>query len=85
MNLTNFDCYSSDERLQIIRDQGTYLMTRKGRNGRISLYHLGLFFVEVWYDPEDIDIKMVRSFDCLTFLEPYLNKIQLQNLYAPLW
>lgn len=84
MNLNNFDSYSSEEQLQIIRDQGTYLMTRKGRNGRISLFHLGIFFVEVWYDPEYTCIKMVRGFECSTFLEPYLDKIQVIDLYAPL-
>lgn len=84
MNLINFDCRSSDEQLQIIREQGTYLLTRKGRKARIKLYHLGLFFVEIWYDPEDISIKMVRGFECSTFLEPYLSKIPLLDLYAPL-
>jgi hypothetical protein len=82
MNLSTFDSYSSDEQLQLIREQGTYLMTRKGRSGRIGLYHLGLFFGEVWYNSEGTCIKMVRGFSCLTFLEPYLKKIQVPDAPA---
>lgn len=84
MTLTNFDGYSADEQLQIIRGHATYLMTRKGRSGRIGLYYLGQFFVEVWYDSEGTAIKMVRGFESTTFLTPYLNKIRLMDLYAPL-
>lgn len=82
MNLKNFDCNSFDVKLQIIRDQGTFLMSRKGRMGRISLYQVNLFFVEVWYDPEYTCVKMVREFECSTFLEPYLENIQILELYA---
>lgn len=84
MHLSTFDSFSSDEQLQIIRDHGSYLMARRGRKGRIGLYHIGLLFVEVWYDPEDTYVKMIRGFACSTFLEPYLEKIQVPDLYAPL-
>jgi hypothetical protein len=84
MNLSTFDSLSSDQQLQIVRERGAYLLTRKGRNGRIGLYHLGPIFVEVWYDPEDTYVKMVRAFKSVALLEPYLEKIQVLNLYAPL-
>jgi hypothetical protein len=84
MNLSTFDAFSFDEQLQIIRSRGTYLMTRRGRKGRISLYQVGPFYAEVWYDSEDTYVKLVRGFACATFLEPYLEKILVPDLYAPL-
>jgi hypothetical protein len=43
------------------------------------LYHLGGFFAEVWYSPEDNQIALVYGFESRRLLEPYLDTIDLEE------
>ena len=58
-------------------DKGTYLATKQVNFFSINLYHVGKFFVEVWYDPKKNFVKEIRRFKSKRCLEPYLEKISI--------
>ena len=43
----------------------------------INLYHVNKFYVEVWYNPEEVKINNIRRFKSKSSLEPYLDIIQI--------
>jgi hypothetical protein len=44
----------------------------------VYLYCGGKFFIEVWYDEEQIDIIRLRPFTSPKLLEPYLQQIDVR-------
>jgi hypothetical protein len=69
-------------REEFVRTRGQFLATRHERGCRVVLYHLGGFFAEVWYSPEDNQIALVHDFNSMQLLEPYLETIDLEELHA---
>lgn len=72
-----FNLLPLKEKAQFTWEHGTYLANRQEDDFRINLYHLDKFFVEVWYDPEEIRICKLRSFKSKKCLDPYLDRIDL--------
>jgi hypothetical protein len=58
-------------------EHGTYLAVRKENSFAINLYSVDKFFVEVFYNPEELKINKIRSFKSKRCLEPYLDKITM--------
>jgi hypothetical protein len=56
---------------------GVLLCQRQHYPYKINLYSVGNFFVEVWYDPSEDEIKSFRPFKSVELLESYLDKIKL--------
>lgn len=52
--------------------KGTYLGDRQESDLRIQCYSLGTFYVEVYYDPKENQIRRLRSFSQIEQLAPYL-------------
>lgn len=64
----------------IIHERGIELAKRKGRNRHMVLYFVDSFYVEVSYLPSTHNITMIRSFKTDTFLQPYLEQIDITCL-----
>ncbi len=61
---------------------GTFLVERQDQSHKIKLYALDNFYVEVLYPLHSNLITEMRSFDQFTFLEPYLELIEIDELIA---
>jgi hypothetical protein len=80
MDFYAFNCLPRDARAELVWQQGRFLAIRQEQGCSVVLYHLGGFFAEVWYSPEDNQIALVHGFSGKQFLEPYLEVIDLEGL-----
>jgi hypothetical protein len=80
MNLTLFNTHSLAGRLEIIWATGNFLAHRGRRGYRIALYDLGNFFAEIWYNPENDYVSLVRGFTSSKVLETYVNKLNIVEM-----
>jgi hypothetical protein len=79
--LSEFNFLSLGEQLTIAFNQGTFLATRvDDRLDRISLYHVGSFFVEVYYCPHLNFRHHCRSSTHSGVLDAYLEQLELPAL-----
>ena len=77
MNLNLFNTHTLAGRLEIIWAHGNFIAYRGRRGYRIALYDLGNFFAEIWYNPENDYVSLVRGYKSKKALEPYLHQIDL--------
>jgi hypothetical protein len=80
MDFYAFNCLPRDQRAELVWEHGRFLAIRTEMNCSVVLYHLGGFFAEVWYSPEDNQIALVHGFERRELLEPYLNLIDIEEL-----
>ena len=80
MDFYAFNCLPRDERAALVWQRGRFLAIRQEMGCSVALYHLGGFFAEVWYSPEDNQIALVHGFESRRLLEPYLEIINLEGL-----
>ncbi len=67
--------------IRYVNDKGIYLdvCIHKG-NVKVALYALCTYYVEVYYDVESNMINQVKCFTSLKKLEPYLGKINIDEI-----
>ncbi|MFD2247352.1 hypothetical protein [Pontibacter ruber] len=80
MDFYAFNCLPREERAELVWEHGRYLAIREEMGCSVALYHMGRFFAEVWYSPEDNQIALVHGFTSRSLLEPYLDQIDLEDL-----
>ncbi|WP_337070740.1 hypothetical protein [Pontibacter sp. 13R65] len=80
MDFYAFNTLPRDTRAELVWQQGRFLAIRTEMGCSVVLYHMGSFFAEVWYSPEDNQIALVHGFKSYSILEPYLELIDLQEL-----
>ena len=80
MTLSQFSGYPISDRTRIVLIHGKMLAMRFDSWCYIFLYHLCVFFVEVWYSKADSSVVMVHGFKNTRTLEPYLKQIDLSEL-----
>jgi hypothetical protein len=78
-----FNHLSQEHRLHLALLHGTFLAQRREGDGNVNLYYLrgpgkGLF-IEVYYEPADIDIVCVHGFTRSEPLEKYTVRVQLPD------
>jgi len=77
MDNYEFNLLSIGDQTGYTWEHGTYLAHRRETHFVINLYSVNNFFVEVWFNPEEIKINKIRSFKSRKCLEPYLDGIDL--------
>ncbi|WP_324675070.1 hypothetical protein [Hymenobacter sp. GOD-10R] len=80
ITLSRFKFLSQVDQLGTVLNEGTYLATRYEEEDTINLYHLGSFFVEVYYDPEVNHLHQCLCFTDAGGLEDYAVYVGLQDL-----
>ncbi|GAA3940243.1 hypothetical protein [Hymenobacter algoricola] len=75
-----FRALSLEEQLPIIWQQGDFLAQRFEEEDCINLYHLGTFFVEVYYDPQANCVHRTRTFTSRECLMDYTAYVKLDDL-----
>ncbi|GAB3533920.1 hypothetical protein GCM10027443_20190 [Pontibacter brevis] len=79
MDLYDFHFMTSDVRAEAVWVYGTFLAIRSEAGRYVALYHMGNFFVEVWYCPEAGKIVNTVGFRRHEHLEPYLQMIDISE------
>jgi hypothetical protein len=75
-----FTRLSYEEQLVSIFEDGLFLAHRWAAPDRVSLYHLGSFFVELYYDTRTDQIACLRNFRNTLPLEAYVTWMELPKL-----
>ena len=77
MTLYEYIPLSTDEKAQILWEQGIFVMNRFEGDLAVNLYMLSDFYVEAWYNQKSNKIVKLRPFRSLNVLEIYLNQIKV--------
>lgn len=80
MNLSDFHFMTSDLKAEAVWVHGTFLAIRSEEDYYVALYHMGSFFVEVWYSPQADKITYTIGFRSAVHLQPYLQMIDISEL-----
>jgi hypothetical protein len=80
MDVDEFHRRTVDERVRLVWEHGSFLCLRHAKRCSVMLYHMGGFFAEVWYLPQENRIDSICGFTGKACLEPYLEMIDLQGL-----
>ena len=77
-----FNKLSKFQQCVLLWQEGTFISNRFDRNGyRINLYHTGNFYAEVWYNGNQRKVGSIKTFSALSKLKPYLDKIDIADIY----
>ena len=80
MDLYDFNCFPTTQRLALVGKQGVLLAMRQNGGCRKCLYHKGGFFAEVWYQVMDNQLNLVTGFNSNVRLEPYLEQVDFSAI-----
>jgi len=80
MDFYAFNYLPKEQRAALVWEHGQFLSIRLDMGCSVLLYHMGGFFAEVWYSPEDNQVALVHGFNNRQLLEPYLDMIDLEEL-----
>ena len=80
MDFKTFDNLSDKGKCFHIKNNGTYLATRKESACWINLYAINGFFAEVWFQLTDNKIIYVSAFQDFSGMNQYLEKIDISDL-----
>jgi hypothetical protein len=81
MHLTDFNLLDVPMQANLICQRGVYLSEREEDDCLVVLYSIHNYYVEVYYHLRDNDIVRFSSFHSESFLQPYLNKISLDQIW----
>jgi hypothetical protein len=82
MNLYDFIGASLDDRAAFVWRWGTYLGGRTWGGYEIALFYFDHFFAEVWLDRDEDRIIMIPAFKDYQCFSPYLDFIELPQLFC---
>jgi hypothetical protein len=80
MNLHLFLNYPYHKRMQLVKASGVFLAERNEASFNMKLYHMGLFFAEVWHERQSACLITVIGFEDINSLEPYLEIIDTSEI-----
>jgi len=81
MKFCDFKWLDLSSQAYIIYQKGIYLSERSEDDHFVALYQVDNFYVEVYYRFGNSEIVKFISFHSDVLLEPYLNKIRLNELF----
>jgi hypothetical protein len=80
MKVNDFFKLSIDQQVETA-SQGNYLGEREAKPYLIFLFNIGNFYAEVFYDQLKNKITRVKPFKAIRTLEPYLEKVTIEQLF----
>lgn len=80
MKLSDFIMLNGEEKKQAVLQKGVLIAKRKNLRSIAFLFQVQNFYVEACFNVENKDIEEFRVFDHTTFLQPYLDDIQIDGL-----
>ncbi len=80
MDFITFNRLSDKGKCFHLKNNGTYMATRKEAGCWINLYTVNGYFTEVWFQLSDNKIVFVNTFDNKDILEKYIENIDITDL-----
>ena len=77
MTIYQFSLYSYKEQYELLKQQGIFLMTRYVRDSWLVLFAFQNFYVEVIQVQPTGKLRLMRCFDDIEQLAPYLTHINI--------
>ncbi|MDP4129245.1 MAG: hypothetical protein Q8939_03710 [Bacteroidota bacterium] len=81
MKLSEFVILSKEEKKVILFTEGAPIAKRKIPGRKVFLFQLPDFYVEIHCSIENKEIKEFMMFHDAEYLTPYLNAIQINNIF----
>jgi len=78
--LTQFNLLSKGRQMAYLWEKCHFIMVRVENGYRINLYGCIHFYAEVWYKYGRNTILKIGSFNKVKYLEPYLDKIDINEI-----
>ena len=78
--LDEFRLMAFEKKCDLITFYGNYLLQRNLADCKVFLYYAEAFYIEVFYSPKHQKVLMINAFEKPVGLEPYLEKISLEDL-----
>ena len=82
MTLEQFKTLRHSNKTETIWNKGEHIATRIDGIFSVTLWQLGAFYVEIYFDILRNKITAFESFENLQRLEPYLAEIDISPLFA---
>ena len=80
LTLQDFRVMPFEKKCDVITFYGNYLAQRTLADCKVFLYFTEGFFIEVFYSPKYRKVLMINAFEKVIGLDPYLDKISLEDL-----
>ena len=80
MTLQHFNALNQEKQRWWVLERGVYLCNRKTRDFTVFLFQLDGFYIEIYFYNADDTVFLIKSFDDMDSLEPYLTQINLTPL-----
>ena len=80
VTIDKFNRLSLDEKAWYIWNGAAYLHVREDEKYRYNLFYMNNYYVELLYNINDNEIEKIRAFFSHSFLTPYLETIELDEL-----
>ena len=85
MTLIQFDQKNENEQRELIKSRGVFMGSRMKGENKILLYQVDAFYIELFYHRLEeirVPIRLLRTFEGVEYLDPYLKKIDIRMLFA---
>lgn len=79
-SISEFRVMPFEQKCDVVTYYGQYLLHRFLADCKVFLYHADNFYIEVFYSPKHQKVLMINAFDQVIGLEPYLDKISIEDL-----
>jgi hypothetical protein len=81
MDIRDFNFMDGMAKTEVLSTEGVYLAERNDGCFRISLFQVNDFYVEIYYHKTRSFYICIRSFEEVSELFPYLDKIDISEVY----
>ena len=85
MDIRDFNFMDGMAKTEVLASDGIYLAERNDGCFRISLYQINDFYVEIYYHKTRYFYICIRSFDDVAELYPYLEDIDISEVYKVIY
>lgn len=82
MNIREFKYQEKQTKKILLASNGVYLGKRVDGDFSIYLFDMDCFYVEMYFDAEEEEIGYIRAFTSTADLKPYLDKIDISEIYS---
>lgn len=82
MKLCEFIALHEDEQLDLLYLQGSFIGKRRLGSLYVLLYQLDEFYIKIYYIEYRKTIHHIFCFNTTTFLDPYINQIEISDLVS---
>ena len=83
VSISEFNCLSLDEKAWYLWHGATFLHVYEKDEYRINLFYLNDYYIELWYHIEGNKVDVIKGFQSIHLLEPFLNNIDIRRVITP--